>query len=93
MVGVVKRSLQKTIGNGFLTWTELEEVILDVEVAVNNRPLSFMEDNVQLPILTPNSLLFGERNALPELEPHHMEDRELRKQAKYLRQCKEAICK
>lgn len=46
MVGLVKRSLQKTIRNGFLTWTELEEVILDVEVAVNNRPLSYVEDDV-----------------------------------------------
>ena len=93
MVGVVKRSLEKTIGNGFLTWTELEEVILDVEVAVNNRPLSYVEDDVQLPILTPNSLLFGQPNVLPELEPHHLEDRDLRKRAKYLRRCKEAVWK
>ena len=28
MVGIVKGSLSKTIGNGFLTWTELEEVTL-----------------------------------------------------------------
>ncbi|PFX28395.1 Pro-Pol polyprotein [Stylophora pistillata] len=53
MVGLVKRSLQKTTRNGFLTWTELEEAILDVEVAVNNRPLNYVEDDVQLPILTP----------------------------------------
>lgn len=85
MVGIVKRSLQKAIGNGFLTCTELEEVILDVEVTVNNWPLSCVEDDVQLPILTPNSLLFGQPNVLPELEPHHIEDRELRKRAKYLR--------
>lgn len=85
MVGIVKRSLQKAIGNGFLTCTELEEVILDVEVTVNNWPLSCVEDDVQLPILTPNSLLFGQTNVLPELEPHHIEDRELRKRAKYLR--------
>lgn len=85
MVGIVKRSLQKAIGNGFLTCTELEEVILDVEVTVNNWPLSCVEDDVQLPILRPNSLLFGQPNVLPELEPHHIEDRELRKRAKYLR--------
>ena len=93
MVGVVKRSLEKTIGNGFLTWTELEEVILDVEVAVNNRPLSYVEDDVQVLILTPNSLLFGQPNVLPELEPHHLEDRDLRKRAEYLRRSKEAVWK
>ena len=93
MVGLVKRSLYKTIGNGFLRWSELEEVILDVEVAINNRLLSYVEDVVQLPILTPNSLLFGQPNALPELQPHHLEDRELPKRARYLSRCKEAVWK
>ena len=46
MVGIVKGSLYRTIGNGFLTWTELEEVVLDVEVAVNNRPLGYIQDDV-----------------------------------------------
>ena len=93
MVGIVKGSLYKTIGNGFLTWTELEEVVLDVEVAVNNRPLGYVEDDVQLPVLTPNSLLYGQPNLLPELEPHHLEDRSLRKRARYLKRCKEAVWK
>ena len=46
MVGIVKGSLYKTIGNGSLTSTELEEVVLDVEVAVNNRPLGYIQDDV-----------------------------------------------
>ena len=93
MVGIEKGSLYKTIGNGFLTWTELEEVVLDVEIAVNNRPLAYVEDDVQLPVLTPNSLLFGQPNLLPELQPHHLEDRSLRKRARYLKRCKEAVWK
>ena len=90
MVGIVKGSLYKTLGNGFLTWTELEEVVLDVEVAVNRRPLGYMEDNVKLRVLTPNSLLYGKPNLLPEVEPHHLEDKSLRKRARYLKRCKEA---
>ena len=90
MVGIVKGSLYKTIGNGFLTWNELEEVVLDVEVSVNSRPLGYVEDNVKLPVLTPNSLLYGQPNLLPELEPHHLEDKSLRKRARYLKRCKEA---
>ena len=58
LIGVVKQALYKTIGNGFLSWSELEDVILDVEVTLNNRPLSYVEDDVQLPVLTPNSLQF-----------------------------------
>ena len=44
------------MGNGFLSWTERKGLILDVEVTLNNRPLSYMEDDVWLPVLTPNSL-------------------------------------
>ena len=90
MVGILKGSLYKTIGNGFLTWTELEEVVLDVEVAVSSRHLGYVEDNVKLPVLTPNSLLYGQPNLLPELEPHYLEERSLRKRARYLKPFKEA---
>ena len=58
MVGLVKNALYKTIGNGLLSWNELEEVLLDVEVCLNGRPLSYVEDKPQFPILTPNSLMF-----------------------------------
>ena len=30
LVGLVKRALNKTIGNGCLIWKELEDVLLDV---------------------------------------------------------------
>ena len=30
----------KSIGRASLVWNELEEVLLDLEVALNNRPLS-----------------------------------------------------
>ena len=39
LVGLMKHALHKTIGRGLLTWKELEEVLLDVEVALNGRPL------------------------------------------------------
>ena len=93
MVGLVKRSLYKTIGNGFLSWKEVAEVILDVEVSLNNRPLSCVEDDVQLPVLTPNNLLFGRSNVLPETEPHRLDNKDLRKWARHLKSCKEAVWK
>lgn len=58
MIGLVKGTLYKSIGNGLLSWTELQEVLLDIEVALNNRPLDYVDDDVQLPILTPSSLLY-----------------------------------
>ena len=91
MIGLIKQSLYKTIGNGFLWLEELKEVILDVEVTLNNRPLSYVEDDIEFPILTPNSLLYGRSNIVPELEAHRIESVDLRKRAKHLRRCKETV--
>ena len=91
LVALLKQSPYKTIGNGNLQRTELQEVILDVEITLNNRPLGYMEDNVELPVLTPNSLLFGQPNILPEMDPSGIEDADLRKRARYLLRCKEAL--
>ena len=93
MVGLVKSSLYKTVGKGNLTWPELQDVVLDIEVALNNRPLSYVEDELGLPTLTPNSLMFVPSSALPELAPSHTEDKTLRKRAKYLKKCKDALWK
>ena len=46
LIGLVKAALNKTIGNGLLRWKELQEVLLDVEITLNNRPLSYVEDDV-----------------------------------------------
>ena len=91
LIGLVITALNKTIGCGMLTWTELCEVVLDVEIALNNRPLCYVEDDIQLPVLTPNSLLFLRSNQLPELEPHHLREFDLRRRAKYLRRRKQAL--
>ena len=46
LIALVKTALNKTIGCGMLTWTELCEVVLDVEIALNNRPLRYVEDDI-----------------------------------------------
>ena len=43
MVELIKGPLYKCIENGVLSWTELREVLLDIEVALNNRPLSYVD--------------------------------------------------
>ena len=39
LIGVMKQSIYKTIGRATLYLDEMEELLLDVEIAVNNRPL------------------------------------------------------
>ena len=91
LVGLFKRAFFKSIGGSTLTWAELCEVVLDVETQLNRRPLSYVEEDVQLPILTPAAFLFQRSNRLPEREPWREEDADLRKRAKYLQTCKDAL--
>ena len=58
----MKKSMYKAIGNGYLRWHESEEVFLDVETTLNNRPLGYVEDDIWTPVLTPNLMLFGQPN-------------------------------
>ena len=50
MIGLVKNAFNKVIGCGLLSWQESEEVLLNVEITLNERPLSYVEDDVALPI-------------------------------------------
>ena len=87
MIGLVKQAFNKRVGNGTLTWSELQDVLLDVEVALNNRPLSYVEEDVQLPVLTPNMLHFGRPNLLPE--DHNQGNPDLL--PRYLAKCKDVV--
>ena len=47
LIGLKKQSLYKSIGKSLLTWSELEEVLLDVEVKLNNQPLTYIEEDLE----------------------------------------------
>ncbi|KAK3725717.1 hypothetical protein QZH41_006737, partial [Actinostola sp. cb2023] len=83
--------LRNVMRDEVLTWKELEEVMLDVEVAINNRPLTYVEDDVQLPLLTTNLMIYGEHNLIPEMDADSLDDTVLRNRAKYLRRCKDVL--
>ena len=91
LIGVVKSSMYKVIGGATLTWDELCEVILDVEIQINRRPLSYLENDIELPTLNPTSFLFQRTSDLPESEPWRIEVTDLRKRAKYLIACKNGL--
>lgn len=91
IVGVVKQAFYKAIGRASLKFDELEEVILDVEIAVNNRPLSYVEDDIELPVLTPNAMMHIQSNLLPEEAINSVGNVDLRKRVKYMRRCKDVM--
>ena len=42
-----------------MTYNELEQILFDVEISLNNLPLTYVEDNIQLNLLTTNSMILG----------------------------------
>ena len=91
LIGVVKSAMHKVIGGGHLTWNQLSEILLDIEIQINRRPLTYLEDDVELPILTPATFLHQRTSQLPEEKPWRIEESDLRKRAKYLIQCKNEL--
>ena len=91
MIGLVKQALYKVIGKAKLTFMEMQDVLLDIQITLNNRPLSYCEDDIELPILTPNMLIFGKANYLFQEQPNDIPNKDLRKRAKYIIQCKERL--
>ena len=93
MIGMVKTALYKAVGSAKLTFSELQEVVLDIQIVLNNRPLTYCEDDIEMPLLTPNLMIFGKPNYLLNEDPSDIEPGDLRKRAKYIMKCKEMLWK
>ena len=60
MIGVVKRYLRKTLHHRRVSVDELRTLLVEIEARINNRPLTYIQENVYEPeVLTPNHLLQG----------------------------------
>ncbi|XP_047038037.1 uncharacterized protein LOC124643200 [Helicoverpa zea] len=55
-----KYHLKRIIGNTTLTYEEMATVLAQVEACLNSRPLSYVEDEDKVDILTPAHFLIGE---------------------------------
>ena len=65
-MGLVKQCLYNATRRAKLTKQELEEVILDTEINLNNRPLMYIDNDIQFPVLTLNILIHGQTITMPE---------------------------
>ena len=80
--------MYKSIGKYNLTWNELVEVLLDIEIVMNNRPLNYVEDDIQLPLLTPNVLIHGVNIVNLDEDADNVNEPDLRKRASILKDAK-----
>ena len=89
IVGLTKQSLYKTIGKSSLSFSEFEDLLLDVEVNLNNRPLGYIEDDYTQSILTPNKLIHGENIILPQEDVEVLDESQMQKRLLYINRCKD----
>ena len=92
MVVLAKQPLFKATGRANLTKQELEKILMGIEVVQNNRPLIYIEENIQRPVLTPNTLLYGQPIMIPE-ERLYEDTLEIKRHQRYINKCKEAAWK
>eukprot|EP00794_Sanderia_malayensis_P015559 gene15559-biopygen13271 len=92
MVGNVKRSLKKVLGNARVSADEMNTVLAEVEGILNSRPLTYYNEELEGQVLTPSHLLVG-RRVSPlsdsvsqdiELDEEEVEDCNLSKRFLYL---------
>ena len=88
---MIKQPLYKCLGKTSLCWSELEEALLDVEINMNNRSLTYIEEDIQRPFLTPNSMILGRDSKMVDGNMIENEEKDLswRKRQKYVKRCKD----
>ena len=89
MVGLAKQCFYKSTGRANLSQEEFEEIVLDIEVTLNNRPLIYVEEDIQMRVLTPNTLLHGQPLLLPE-EDLDEDVPEMKRRQRYINKSKDA---
>ena len=61
MVRSVKRCLQTVLGNARVSYDELNIILSEVECILNNRPLTYLYDELRGEVLTPSHFITGRR--------------------------------
>ena len=77
LVGLTKSALKKVVGKSLLSLTELEVLVTQIEAKLNDRPLTYLTDDIRdLISLTPSHLLHGRKIcSLPSsFDAEEMED-------------------
>jgi len=88
LIGIIKTSLKKVLGQAFITLTALQTTVIKVEAVLNDRPLTYISSAAEDPEpLTPSHLLCGHRIvSLPhpiveddeDSDPHYYSSNQMR---------------
>ena len=74
LIGLTKQAIRKTLGRTFISLDQLQTVMIEIESMLNDRPLTYVNSDLQDPQpLTPSHLLYGRRI---QQVPHLLNDPE-----------------
>lgn len=65
IVQMVKRCIERTYGDRTMADRQFSTVTVEIEGVINARPLTYVDKNMETPLLTPNNFLFAKFNAIP----------------------------
>ena len=86
----------KSLGRSSLPFETLKELVVETEVILNNRPLGYLENDIELPTLTPHMLIHGTNVSIPqnqiEEDPDYL-TATLQKMLKIIKHCKDSVWK
>ena len=75
MVQVVKRCLRKSVGRSILYVYNMETLLIECEAVVNGRPLTYISDDLDQPVITPSHFLSLNANiGFPRVTPQDQGD-------------------
>ena len=90
LIGSTKQALYKSLGKTNLNWNE-EEVLLYIEVNMNKHTLTYIEDDIQYPVLTLSSMILGRKATVLEENPEDEDESDWKKRQRYMKRCKESV--
>ena len=82
MIGITKSCLKKVMVKALLTFEELQSIITEIENALNSKPSTYIDEDPDSNIITPNHLIYGqdinekcfETNHVPNISSTNAED-------------------
>ena len=94
LIGITKNALSKAIGRALLTFQELEEILLDIECFMNNRPLAYLDEEFEQRAITPNILIHGKPTTYSEESDNSLETvNDVSRRIRYLKRCRNQLKK
>ena len=61
MIGLTKFCLKKVLGTSLISFTEMQTLLCEIECNLNNRPITYVSDDIGEEPVTPSHLIYGRK--------------------------------